>query len=131
MSSDGDEPYGRNDAHGETRGFTTVFDAPGKLTCRPGDVAHVYGRLALYESPKTGMEIKLQHLEPGLMTTWHTHTCGHGMYVLAGKLHTSHGTFGPGDFVWFEAGTRMEHGTVDEPADLLFITDGPFDIAME
>lgn len=85
----------------------------------------------LYESPKTGMEIKLQHLEPGLMTTWHTHTCGHGMYVLAGKLHTSHGTFGPGDFVWFEAGTRMEHGTVDEPADLLFITDGPFDIAME
>lgn len=45
-----------------------------------------------------------------------------------GTLHTNFGEFEPRSFAWFDAGVPMEHGTRTSPADLLFITDGPFDI---
>lgn len=98
------------------------------LAYRSDDARRVYGRLTLHEGGPTGMEIKLQHFEPGCMTRWHTHHCAHGAWVLAGTYHTSVGDFGPGSFVWFPEGMRMEHGTVDEPCDLLFITNKSFDI---
>lgn len=106
---------------------------PGDMTLayRDDDASHRYGRRTLFEGGPTGMEVKLQHFEPGCMTTWHTHHCAHGAWVLGGKYHTSLGDFGPGSFVWFPEGMRMEHGTTDEPCDLIFITNKEFDITFE
>ena len=50
----------------------------------------------------------------GVINPRHTHPCGHGMYVLEGKLVTHAGTFGPGTFVWFPEGEVMEHGASTE-----------------
>ena len=44
-------------------------------------------------------------------------------------LKTHAGSFGPGSFVWFPQGMRMEHGaTQDNDVTLLFITNKPFGI---
>lgn len=54
------------------------------------------------------------------------------MYVLDGKLNTSRGQFGPGEFVWFPEGERMFHGATGEnDVIFLFIINKPFDIAFE
>jgi quercetin dioxygenase-like cupin family protein len=83
----------------------------------------------LLNDPETGvMAVKMVY-RAGFMNTWHTHPCGHGMYVLEGTLNTHHGTFGPGNFVWFPEGGTMEHGaTEDGDCTFLFITNKAFDI---
>ena len=58
--------------------------------------------------PDTGMEVRLLRYPAGFMTTWHTHNCAHGMYVLEGTLVTHAGSYGPGGFVWFTG--RHAHG---------------------
>jgi quercetin dioxygenase-like cupin family protein len=86
-------------------------------------------RKRLLQDPDTGMEIKLLRYPAGFTTTWHTHPCAHGMYVLEGTLVTHAGTFGPGGFVWFPEGMRMEHGaTAQTDVVMLFITNKRFDI---
>ena len=50
-------------------------------------------------------------------------------YVLEGTLVTHAGSYGPGHFVWFPAGTEMEHGaTAEKDVVVLFITNRKFDI---
>lgn len=86
-------------------------------------------RKQLLQDPDTGMEIKLLRYPAGFITTWHTHHCAHGMYVLEGTLVTHAGTFGPGGFVWFPEGMLMEHGaTAETDVVMLFITNKRFDI---
>jgi quercetin dioxygenase-like cupin family protein len=86
-------------------------------------------RKQLLQDPDTGMEIKLLRYPAGFTTTWHTHRCAHGMYVLEGTLVTHAGSFGPGAFVWFPEGMRMEHGaTASTDVVMLFITNKKFDI---
>jgi quercetin dioxygenase-like cupin family protein len=86
-------------------------------------------RKQLLQDPDTGMEIKVLRYPAGFTTTWHTHHCAHGMYVLEGTLVTHAGTFGPGGFVWFPEGMRMEHGaTAETDVVMLFITNKRFDI---
>ena len=86
-------------------------------------------RKLLLQDPDTGMEIRLVRYPTGFVTTWHTHPCAHGMYVLEGALSTHAGTYGPGAFVWFPEGMRMEHGaTAQQDAVVLFITNKKFDI---
>ena len=86
-------------------------------------------RKQLLQDPDTGMEIKLLRYPAGFITTWHTHHCAHGMYVLEGTLVTHAGTFGPGGFVWFPEGMLMEHGaTAETDVVMLFITNKKFDI---
>ncbi len=86
-------------------------------------------RKLLLQDPDTGMEIRLLRYPAGFMTTWHTHNCAHGMYVLEGTLVTHAGTFGSGGFVWFPEGMLMEHGaTATEDVVMLFITNKKFDI---
>ena len=58
-------------------------------------------RKLLLQDPDTGMEIRLVRYPAGFMTTWHTHSCAHGMYVLEGTLVTHTGSYGPDSFVWF------------------------------
>lgn len=108
--------------------FFGVHGEDVTLEYRPDMPEHLYGRKTLFEDPRLGFEVKVQHFEPEVFTTWHTHTCAHGMYVLGGTLETSLGEAPAGSFVWFDAGEAMEHGTHESPADLLFITDGPFEI---
>src|SRR3954464_4082304 len=55
-------------------------------------------RKDLYTDPETGAEIRLVRYPKGVINPSHTHPCGHGMYVLEGKLVTHAGTFGPGQF---------------------------------
>ena len=86
-------------------------------------------RKLLLDDPDTGMEIRLLRYPAGFVTTWHTHPCAHGMYVLEGTLVTHVGNFGPGGFVWFPEGTLMEHGaTAHSDVVMLFITNKKFDI---
>jgi quercetin dioxygenase-like cupin family protein len=86
-------------------------------------------RKILLQDPDTGMEVRLLRYPAGFTTTWHTHKCAHGMYVLEGILVTHKGRFGPGGFVWFPEGMVMEHGaTADQDVLMLFITNKRFDI---
>jgi quercetin dioxygenase-like cupin family protein len=86
-------------------------------------------RKNLYIDPETGAEIRLVRYPAGVINPRHTHPCGHGMFVLEGKLVTHNGSFGPGTFVWFPEGEVMEHGASPEgDAVVLFITNKPFRI---
>jgi quercetin dioxygenase-like cupin family protein len=86
-------------------------------------------RKMLLQDADTGMEVRVVRYPAGYMTTWHTHTCAHGMYVLEGTLVTHAGSFGPGGFVWFPEGMLMEHGaTAAADVVVLFITNKKFDI---
>jgi len=86
-------------------------------------------RKNLIEDPETGAEIRIVRYPAGVINTRHVHTCAHGMYVLEGTLVTHAGSFGPGHFVWFPAGTEMEHGaTAETDVSVLFITNRKFDI---
>ena len=84
------------------------------------------------EEPDTGMIIRMVRYPAGFMNKWHYHHCAHGMFVLEGTLVTHAGKLGPGSFVWFPEGMRMEHGaTAETEVVALFITNKPFDIHYE
>jgi quercetin dioxygenase-like cupin family protein len=86
-------------------------------------------RKNLITDPETGMEIRLVRYPAGVINKLHTHPCAHGMYVLEGTLQTNEGPFGPGSFVWFPEGMRMEHGaTAEADVTVVFITNKPFEI---
>jgi quercetin dioxygenase-like cupin family protein len=86
-------------------------------------------RKELYSDPETGALIRLVRYPKGVINPKHTHPCGHGMYVLEGKLVTHVGTFGPGTFVWFPEGEVMEHGASSEgDVTVLFVTNKAFRI---
>lgn len=86
----------------------------------------------LFSDPDTGMQVFLLRYAAGFTNVWHTHTHGHGMYVLDGVLKTHRGEYGPGSFVWFPEGGWMEHGaTEDNDVTFLFITNKPFAICYE
>ena len=81
------------------------------------------------EDPETGVTVRMAKYPAGFMNTWHTHPCAHGIYVLEGTLVTHEGSFGPGNFVWFPEGMRMQHGaTQTEDVTVLFITNKKFEI---
>ncbi len=83
----------------------------------------------LHDDADTGMSVRLNFYPRGFVTRWHTHPCGHGMYVLEGILKTHEGVYGPGSFVWFPEGIVAEHGATAETDVLtLFITNKRFDI---
>jgi quercetin dioxygenase-like cupin family protein len=86
-------------------------------------------RKELYTDPETGGLIRLVRYPAGVINPRHTHPCGHGMYVLEGKLVTHAGTFGPGTFVWFPEGEVMEHGASSEgDVTVVFVTNKAFRI---
>jgi quercetin dioxygenase-like cupin family protein len=83
----------------------------------------------LLNEPETGMGVVMLRYPAGFTNPHHTHPCGHGMYVLEGKLVTHRGEFGPGTFVWFPEGETMQHGaSPDQDMVALFITNKPFGI---
>lgn len=86
-------------------------------------------RKELFSDPETGMMVRLVRYPQGVINPAHTHPCGHGMYVLEGKLVTHKGVYGPGSFVWFPEGEVMEHGASAEgDVTVVFITNKPFRI---
>lgn len=96
------------------------------LMAQIGRPFHVKG---LFNEPETGMSVTLLRYPAGLINPHHSHPCGHGMYVIEGKLVTHQGEFGPGTFVWFPEGEEMEHGaSPDGDMTALFITNKPFRI---
>ncbi|KAA1380255.1 cupin domain-containing protein [Aeromicrobium fastidiosum] len=85
--------------------------------------------LPLIDDPDTGMSVIKIVYPAGHVTTWHTHPCAHGIYVLEGILMTHDGEYGPGSFVWFPEGGKMQHGaTPTESVTFLFIVNKPFAI---
>jgi quercetin dioxygenase-like cupin family protein len=66
------------------------------------------------EDPETGVTVRLVKYPAGFTNSWHTHPCAHGMFVLEGTLVTHAGSFGPGTFVWFPQGMKMEHGATQQ-----------------
>ena len=86
-------------------------------------------RKELFTDPATGVLFRLVRYPAGVINPSHTHPCGHGMYVLEGRLVTHDGTFGPGSFVWFPEGQVMEHGASAEgDVTVLFVTNKAFRI---
>ena len=81
------------------------------------------------EDPETGVTVRLVKYPAGFTNIWHTHPCAHGMFVLEGTLVTHEGSFGPGSFVWFPEGMKMEHGAMqDNDVTVLFLTNKKFEI---
>ncbi|WP_018332214.1 cupin domain-containing protein [Actinomycetospora chiangmaiensis] len=89
----------------------------------------VLEHVPLLDDPETGMMLVKMVYRAGFTNPWHTHPCGHGIYVLSGTLRTHQGTYGSGSFVWFPEGGSMEHGATDDAdCTFLFVTNKPFDI---
>lgn len=88
-----------------------------------------YYRKILNIDEETGARVSLHFYPKGFVAPWHTHPCGHGMYVLEGVLQTHEGSYGPGSFVWFPEGSVAEHGA-SAYTDLLvlFMTNKAFAI---
>lgn len=85
--------------------------------------------IPLLTDPDTGLQAFKLVYRAGFTNPWHTHPCAHGIYVLEGTLTTHQGEYGPGSFVWFPEGGKMQHGAAaDGDATLLFFTNKPFDI---
>lgn len=83
----------------------------------------------LLDEPDTGMSVSMLRYPAGFTNPHHTHRCGHGIYVLEGRLVTHLGEYGPGTFVWFPEGEPMQHGaSSDGDMVALFITNKPFSI---
>lgn len=92
-------------------------------------IGAVLEHVPLIDDPETGMMMVKMVYRAGFVNPWHTHPCGHGIYVLSGSLKTHQGTYGPGSFVWFPEGGSMEHGATDDgDCTFLFVTNKPFDI---
>ncbi len=92
-------------------------------------IGHALFRKDLHTDPETGVLIRLVRYPAGLINPHHTHPCGHGIFVLEGRLVTHAGTFGPGTFVWFPEGEMMEHGASAEgDVTVLFVTNKKFRI---
>ncbi|WP_433798468.1 cupin domain-containing protein [Actinomycetospora sp. CA-084318] len=92
-------------------------------------IGAVLEHVPLVDDPETGMMMVKMVYRAGFVNPWHTHPCGHGIYVLSGTLRTHQGTYGPGSFVWFPEGGSMEHGATDDgDCTFLFVTNKPFDI---
>jgi len=86
-------------------------------------------RKNLIRDSGTGIEIRLVRYPAGVVNPLHTHPCAHGMYVREGTLITHQGHFGPGHFVWFPEGEKMEHGaSAEQDAVVLFMTNKPFEV---
>ena len=52
-------------------------------------------RKFLFSDPETGALFAIMRYPAGVMNPSHTHPCGHGMYILEGRLVTHRGEFGP------------------------------------
>ena len=81
------------------------------------------------EDPDTGVTVRMVKYPAGFMNTWHTHPFAHCIFDLEGTLVTHEGSFGPGNFVWFPEGMKMQHGaTQTEDVTALFLTNKKFEI---
>ena len=95
---------------------------------RPNErIGRALYRKELFADPETGVIIRLVRYPAGVLNPSHTHPCGHGMYVLEGRLVTHRGVYGPGTLVWFPEGEVMEHGASAEgDVVVLFVTNKAF-----
>lgn len=84
----------------------------------------------LVDDPDTRMSVAHICYPKGFYVPLHTHTCGHGYYILKGTLYTSEGNYGPGSFVWFKKGVKMEHGARDEDVEAIAFANGPLDLTL-
>lgn len=86
----------------------------------------------MVDALEDGIMINFSKYPAGYYKPAHTHPCGHGIYVIKGKLRTEEGIYGPGSFVWHPEGCVCRHGaTEEEDCEFLFITNKPFDIFYE
>lgn len=61
---------------------------------------------------------------------YHT-TCGHTIYVLKGRIRTPNGDLTPGSFTYDAVNERHGPLIAVEESEILFYTDGPFDMHIE
>jgi len=61
---------------------------------------------------------------------YHT-TCGHTIYVLKGRIRTPSGDLVPGSFTYDAVNERHGPLIAVEESEILFYTDGPFDMHIE
>ena len=61
---------------------------------------------------------------------YHT-TCGHSIYVLKGRIRTPSGDLTPGSLAYDAVNERHGPFVAVEETEILFYTDGPFDMHVE
>jgi anti-sigma factor ChrR (cupin superfamily) len=61
---------------------------------------------------------------------YHT-TCGHTIYLLRGRIRTPNGDLVPGSFTYDAVNERHGPLIAVEESEILFYTDGPFDMHIE
>ena len=61
---------------------------------------------------------------------YHT-TCGHSIYVLKGRIRALEGDLVPGSFTYAAVNERHGPYVAVEESEILFYTDGPFDMHIE
>ena len=82
----------------------------------------------LRDDQRTKMMSSIIRFPKGFRDPKHYHaTCGHGIYILKGKLQTPAGVLAAGTF--FYAAPNERHGPLIalEETDMLLYTDGPLD----
>jgi hypothetical protein len=82
----------------------------------------------LRDDQRTKTMSSLIRFPKGFRDPKHYHTtCGHGVYILKGKLQTPTGVLAAGMFLY--AGPKERHGPLValEETDMLLYTDGPLD----
>ena len=118
-----------------TLGNATIIDALSSLELQqPGAAAAaVYDRpialRLLYKDPASGEEHYVVRYPAGVKGRVHTHTAGHTIVVLEGRLHANGQVIGPGAYAHFPGGEEMQHQSGGD-GDCLFVLlfHGPFDV---
>jgi quercetin dioxygenase-like cupin family protein len=116
-------------------GSATIVDELRSLELQePGAAAAaIYdqpiGLRLLYQDPSSGEEHYLVRYPAGVRGRPHRHTVAHTIVVLEGRLDANGQTVGPGAYIHFPAGERMQHqATADEACLFVLLFHGPFDV---
>ena len=112
----------------EKKSFTVlVSDIPWESMQLPGMPEGLEQRF-LHDNKENQLISAIVKIPKGHQQPRHYHTCGHSDYVLKGRLRSPEGDLTPGMFIYFAANERHGPFTAIEETELLFYTDGPFDL---
>lgn len=83
----------------------------------------------LYQDPTSGEEHYLVRYPAGVKGRLHRHTAAHTIVVLEGRLDANGQVIGPGAYVHFPPGERMQHqATENESCLFVLLFHGAFDV---
>ncbi len=86
----------------------------------------------LHDNQENKLQSSIVRYPKGFHEPRHYHTtCGHSIYILRGRLHAPEGDLTPGTFTYAAVNERHGPFVAMEETEILFYTDGPFDMKIE